>query len=84
MNAKSNSTSKKFNQMVESFETLGCEIGNRWFKVWWDFEGQEWVLQAGHNGTPANYTETHTDLAELEKSMRETASFRQWHFVNWA
>ena len=78
------SKSQKFNQMVAGNETLGTVKNNRWFKVWFDMEAQEWQLQAGREMMPADYTETHTDIAELEKSMREVATFRSWNFSDWA
>lgn len=78
------STSKKFNEMVKTHEALYAEKGgNRYCQVWWDYENQEWVLQCGYVMMPVDYTEKHTDLAELEKSMRDFVNFRRWTWQTW-
>lgn len=85
MNATTHtSTSKKFNQMVEGQHVLQTTVNNRRFQVWFDWESNAWTLRAGRVGGMIDYTETHTDLAQLEKSMREVASFRSWNFSDWA
>lgn len=72
------SKSLKINQLSSGGPTLICNRGERFFKVWKDFETQTWRMNWGTDGLGVDGVDEYTTIEETEREMRKIANLRHW------
>lgn len=72
------SKSVKINQLKNGGPTFVCNLGERFYKVWYNFETETYWMNWGTDGLGVDGRDEYETIEETEREMRKIANLRHW------